>query len=426
MVRHGDICLVWENNDTNNLGPASRPIIAVPDQQVRDFYSFVGTYVSNYQPFSAFFRVVQISVLVELLFDRPKIHKDLAEKLIGAIIAETRSQLGTPRRDLSEISIQSCLASLSFPAVAGMVGGVSDQQFAAILENWTKARLILTDESTPISGTQLARFWQIVRLSLVEKFDTEVPGKYKNIVRLLHEVIEGSPDSEPIALRSLTEGLPKSRSALVRMRGSREERVRAIDVIGSEISSSKTDPEVVEVLLGYAASRVAGGSLRYFSLLQEFEQRFPLAPVWFGLFCSLHDQNDALIIGECLGRRVLRHVESLRGRLFKMPTADIAFDEFVNLTSAARPPKWRTEHQTTISVEIFPGVMSAFRLAPRPTQRETNYPEPTIAVETLHEIRSLTLRMLKTLDSVDFPQQGRLFPDTAKTAFLKRSKKSDS
>lgn len=425
MVRPGGVCLIWDCDPFRESGPKSSPLIAVSDQQVHDFYSFVSTYVSSYQPFSAFFRVIPLTLLLELLFEKTRAGEDTAEKFVGAIIAETRSQLGVPRRNISDISIQSCLASLSFPAVSGILSGVSKTQFSAILENWAKARMILADEATPVSSNRLSTFWQTVRSSTLPSLAEGISDKQSIIAELISEVRRDEADAEPRTLRILTEGLPKSRKALVRMRGSREERVRAMDEIGSEISSTPIDPEIAELLLGYAASRVAGGSLRYFSLLEQFEQRFPLAPIWFGLFCSMHKESDVLVIGECLGRRILRHSADPRKKLFSQPDADISFEEFVSIMSASRPPKWRSEHQSTISVEVFPAVASSFRANPRPSQREANYSEPSITVDTLQEIRRLATRMLKTLDTVDFPQQGRLFPEGEKTTYLKRSKKSD-
>jgi hypothetical protein len=424
-MKQGDICLVWNSESIDDLGPSGCPLVAIPDQQVRDFYSFVGTYVSSYQPFSAFFRVVTISVLVEMLRERPKIRDRVSERLVGAIIAETRSQLGLPRRELSDIPIQSCLASLSFPAVAGILHGVLDEHFSKILENWTKVRLIISDEDTPVSGIQLSRFWEIVRRAIAPSPAGRVPENYRNIAKLIFDVSNGDDDDTPAAWHGLTERLPKSRAALLRMRGSREERVRAMDVIGHEISSTKVELEVAEILLGYSASRVAGGSLRYFKILQEFEPRFPLSPVWFGLFCSIQNDTDALVIGDCLGRRIMRHLNNTRDDLFSSPTADISFDEFVNINATARPPKWRTEHQASISIEIFPGITSAFRSSSRAIPRDSNDQVPTVAVETLQEIRFLATSMLKALDTVDIPKQGRLFADVAKSALFKKPRKSE-
>jgi hypothetical protein len=178
------------------------------------------------------------------------------------------------------------------------------------------------------------------------------------------------------------------------------------------------------VLLGYSASRVAGGSLRYFQILEEAEHRFPLAQIWFGLFCSLRDDTDASVIAECLGRRVARHFDDARD-LFAPPTADISFDEFVTLMNAAKPSRWRTEYQTSISIEIFPGVVSAFRSNSRPSHRDADVSEPSITIETLQEIRYLASRMLKTLDSIVLPNQGQLFSDNRKSPLSKRPKRPD-
>jgi hypothetical protein len=92
--------------------------------------------------------------------------------------------------------------------------------------------------------------------------------------------------------------------------------------------------------------------------------------------------------------------------------------------SAAKPQRWRTEYQTSISIEIFPGVVSVFRSNPRTHPREGDTSGPSINIETLQEVRLLASRILKTLDSVVLPNQGQLFPESKKSIFLKRPKKS--
>jgi hypothetical protein len=412
MVRHGDICLIWKNDGIEYTGDLTHPLIAIPDHQVRDFFSFVSTYIGTYQPFSAFFRVVKISMLLDLLFERPTIPDRLGEKLVGAIIAETRLQLGTPRKDISDISIQACVASLSFAAVAGLRSGAVNGHFESVLENWTKTRVILTDEPLAVPSATITKFWHILQ-SAIDPSHRNVQGKHEKVVELVSQIFNSSDESEPLVWHHLTDRLPNSRSAFFRLRDSREERIRAMDVISDELSSTRLDTELAEVLLGYAASKVAGGSLRYFAILEAIEQRFPLATMWFGVFCSMRTDSDALVIAECLGRRVLRHFNQSRN-LFAPPTADISFDEFANMMAVAKPPRWRTEHSNSISIEIFPNINSVFRFGPRPQHREVSSSEPTVSVEALHQIRSHTLQLLKILDGINLPVQGRLFPENSR------------
>jgi hypothetical protein len=424
LTRQGTICLVWELDRDTNTTPDSRPLILIPDQQVRDFFSFVTTFVSNYQPFSAFFRVVRLSAFLELSQRGSEQPSYGIHRLVGAIIGETRSQLGSPRRELSDISIQACLASLSFPSAAGMHHGVSHTQLVTIMENWTKAKIILSDDPLPVSGESIARLWRIVSYANSGLSDTDAPASHKDIAELVFETAVRNDDESPSILRRLTERLPKSRAALLRLRDSREERVRAMDVIGQEIASSPNErPEIAEALLGYAASRVAGSSLRYFSLLQDLEQRFPLAPIWFGLFCSLRPESDAMVAAECLGRRVARHLGTPREGYFSPPLGDISFDEFVISTSTAKPQKWRTEHSGSISIELFPGIISAFRLGARSSSREVDESEPTIAIEAVQEMRFLATRLLRTLDDIDVPPRRRSFSESKGPSYSRKTKR---
>jgi hypothetical protein len=410
LVKPDSICLIWNNEDLTDFGPNSKPVVGIDDAYARDFFAFTSTYIGSYQPFSAFFRVVKLSILVDLLFDRPKKFPFPAEKFIGAIIAETRSQLGRPRRDLSEITIQSCLATLSFSAATAIAGGVRAEHFSAIFQNWSKTRKILTEEPLAISSSKISGFWDIVKSAVDGAKHFEAPDQLQSLVSFLGGVIKSGDDGYRQAWHSITKGLPRSRLALNKMRDAREERVRAMDEISDEISSAHIDPMIAEAMLGYAACQVADGSLRYFGILDSLEERFPLCVMWFGLFCSLRSDSDALLIGECLGRRVKRHLDEPLN-LFSDPTCDLSFEEFSVVTSAAKPPRWRTEFQNLISVEIFPGLSPVFRLGGRPSYREMGRSEPTISIEAIQEMRFLAERLYKVLDAVDVPNQGRLFQD---------------
>jgi hypothetical protein len=420
VVRFGEICLLWDRSLSDDLGPKSGPVIVIPNQQDRDFFSFVSTYVANYQPFTAFFRVVRAESVVELLQCEPR--PRIGEMCVGAIIAETRMQLGYPRRELSDVPVQACLASLSFPSVAALSRGLPSSSQKIIIARWAKARLLLTDEHLPVSIERIAQFWTIVGSSFERAAARESSPKIRELIDIIADAINQHCDYDSPGWRAITDDLPKSRASLPRLKGSREERIRAMDEIALEVSNKRLDPEIAEVLLGHAAAMVAGGSLRYFYLLHEVEQRFPLSTMWFGLFCSVQPESDALVIAECLGRRVVKHLYASEN-LFSRPGSDISLDEFATSFSTTKTPRLRTEFQTSISIELFPTITSAYRLTTRASSKEPPLHEPTVSVDDWKEMRAHAARLLQLLSAVDVSHGQKEFDQ--KNSSGKRAKKID-
>ncbi|UYO53755.1 hypothetical protein [Rhodopseudomonas palustris] len=403
-VRFGEICLLWNSEPTAaDFSVRSTPVIAVPDQQIREFFSFVATYVLSYQPFTTFFRVVRASSIPELLHLRPR--TNIGEKCIGAIIAETRMQLGSPRRELSEIPIQSCLATVSYAAVVALSRGLSMASLEETLNNWIRARISLTDERLPVPLEKIIQFWMIFGYALEPvQSNVSMPPKFRELAELVAGVIFQKSDASPRNWRALTIDLPRSRVALPRLKGSREERIRAMDEITTEVVTERIDSDFAEILLGYCAAMAGGGSLRYFPLLQEVEQRFPLATMWFGLFCSFQNESDAPTVAECLGRRVLKHIEGQED-IFAVPTADISIDEFMGLAAGSKLSRVRTEFQSAISIELFPTIVSSYRFGARSVPKNVGETEPLVSVGDWREMRHHASRLLQILSAIDFPEK---------------------
>lgn len=83
-IEPGGLALLWENKPDPASPDSPQPVIAVPGREMREFFAFVGTYVSTYQPFSAFFRVVPLEDVPNLLGDiSPRNRLTLPNMLMG-------------------------------------------------------------------------------------------------------------------------------------------------------------------------------------------------------------------------------------------------------------------------------------------------------------------------------------------------------
>jgi hypothetical protein len=129
-----------------------------------------------------------------------------------------------------------------------------------------------------------------------------------------------------------------------------------------------------------------------------------------GLFASLHPDSDVMIAGDCLGRRVVRHLFS-PFYLFDAPHADLSLDELEVLTDDRRKePKFRTEHQSSVAVEVYPGVSASYRLL-RSGRGDVDRSDRTADGEQLRELRYLLDRANSVIDRMDPPTQKDLFGD---------------
>lgn len=293
--------------------------------------------------------------------------------------------------------------------------GFDRSRIQTTLERWLKVRARLTTEPLRTDPSRIVEFWKLVSLAY-NKEDSSGQGHHSSdgrIVRFLAEMLEGVKDAEPASWELLVGGLGKARLALNDMHLSREERVRAMDEVMSDVvSAHEVDVKIREVVLGYLASRVANGSLAYTSLLEPVEPSLPMALMWFGLFASLQKDSDALISGECLGRRIVRDIQR-RANIFGIPDADVSFEEFDALVSGARSDiKIRRQHQSLIAVEIAPSITAVFRVAPDVRPEMEPHP-PSITPEASRELRHLLQRIASMIDRLSEPQQRELFSGKA-------------
>jgi hypothetical protein len=430
-LKAGEVVLVWKQPPSvDDYVETTRPIIGVRPNDLKEFMAFTTTFFANYHPFSAFFRVVPLDFLYNHLDEQAHpLDRLPPHHLVGAVIAEARSQIGDRVRSPSDLSIQSCLATCSYPALALLSAGFESEYLIPMFNTWMSTRERLNDERLRLSLEHISEFWEIIsgvygRNTVRSRLPS---GAALTISRFITEVTHTSEDFELETWDTLTTGLPNTRRALSSMREAREDRVRALDdLIPEVLSTDRIDRRIREVAAGYLASRIAGGSLRYLSLLRPLETALPLAPMWFGLFASLRKDTDALTVGDCLGRRIVRQLESTSD-IFALPDADISAEELEALSPEPRSDlKFRTEHQGSISVEVFPTITATFRL-PKDVRREADTPPlpstSPLPPKPLQEIQYLLERLTRRINDLQRPAQQNLFgEDLRRSRVPKREK----
>lgn len=409
-IRDDSLILLWADRPESTGLNHRRPIIVIPGD-VREFFAFVTTYVSTFQPFSAFFRVVSGPIAASLLRleERASYAPGLPlEFAVGPMLMEARSQLGRRSAELDDLTIQACLATASRPLAEAILSGLDREGLEKIFMNWSRARAILSDDQLRLPSQNIHEFWLLVSAALNPSDDLWTGSSQARLaIQFLREAASLPYGMVPEMWGYVTEGLPRSREALQRMDGSREDRVRALDSSLVELAKGGESNFTREIVAGFLSSRVSGGSLRYAQLLDGHSESLPAAILWFAFFSAFHPDTDILTIGENLGRRVARRLTSKLG-IFQEPTVDISVDELeLFMMNSRADQRFRTEHANVLTVEVFPGIGAAFR-TPREWRR-SEQEAPAVSDNSVLELRYLIERMEVAVESILPKRQRDLF-----------------
>jgi len=207
-----------------------------------------------------------------------------------------------------------------------------------------------------------------------------------SVVEFIKSVGLGRGTAESYLVRELADAfLPEDLISMGRM--SREDRIRAYDRARSLLSRQTLSGIKGDVLLGYLASQVAGGSFNYLHLA-DADRSNSLARLWFGLFASMHEASDLMITAGCLGRQ-LRTKLSTAAPLLTPPSSDMSYEECLLLVEEGRLLKTRTEQQAVLKVDLFPGVPGRFRLDRETARAESPRVDPNPPTLPANQLRSL-------------------------------------
>lgn len=402
------ICLVWRGELTAKTEP---PLIVVPERNLKEFFAFSSTYVSTISPITAFFRVVSLEQLASVSHSQAEF--DLGktvvttETLAGVLIAETYLQMGDWTRSLDSVTIQACLATISASVAMGVAKGFGPGEVEDVVRSWDRARRLITDEPLRVSPDVVGEFWFDVLTAFLEPLSRrKKSARFAPIIADLLQSQSIDNSFEPRAWRELVAEIPDVKDALIKMQGSREERVRGFDKYSAILlASDHVDIKLREFVAGALLTMVSEGSFDYMPLCEVFEKSLPKAVLWFGLLSSISRQGHVLVAGNSLGRRVSKLIAT-GSDIFSSPQDDISLAELEVVASAERRGDLpvRTVHQSLISVEIYPGVSARYRLAKGGSRHEADVRDSLRNSEDIRELRYLLGRAARMVDRLDAAQ----------------------
>jgi hypothetical protein len=401
----GEILLAWAEIPSKPSF-SNPPIISLPRNRMPEFFAFTSTYVSNYKPFSAFFRVVSHDVLEDLIGDRRvNAHQiDVPEELVAVALAEAYLQVGGGR-SLEDITVQAGLATVSSSVIAALVNGYARDHVEQIILTWASAREIYVQERPKFAADTSVAFWSPIMDALdVREKSSHHYGAYQKAISFVRSQLTKGFDADPGAWTDLSQNLPDAMRSWGGTRtSSREDQVRNIDSASSFlVDAPNIEPLIREIIAGFLVARVSGGSIEYLNLCDPFLEKLPRAVLWFGFFVGCWRNGNVLSAGDCLGRRLARQLFGSSGP-FAAPVADIGVHELG--TFRGQPPRFRTEQQAVVSVELLPGVTARFRMRPESADARDRDASAT-RLSILRQLRSTLVAALGQIDKVQGEEPG--------------------
>jgi hypothetical protein len=350
-----NLYLIW---DSNLNEPKGLPvIIIVADGKLRDFLAWALTYLSDYRPFTAYFRVLEVKVPKNFKFkiDVPSLNS-LETASIGIILGETLT-FSPELAKSSSFSPIACSSTISYPLSRGIAIGATEAEIDIICDNWLLARKLTEQPERNLDITNIKSIWKIIFSLKNNKFI----NKEKDAVwSLLADACYQLKEEGKIKLNLwslLTNNIDELMTAPKEMAGPREDRVLYFQKLISINSFQKiSDKNIAAFIFGYLGSLIGPGSMSHLDLITPKMTQMNNILMWYGLCAGLHKKSELLSSFNVLGRRLLRELlkpDSLLNR----PSADISVCELqVMLEGQNKIMNFRTFSLQNMAVELFPYV----------------------------------------------------------------------
>lgn len=369
--------LLWSSSPTS--GPHERPLIVLPVNGVTEFFAFVGTYMPDYAPFSAFYRVItleELDVIIEAAA-RP-LSGFFPQESVGIAIAEAALREGG-RKATERTNIAAVRSTLSSVLLASAYNGNRRTSLGAVADHWRLARRILGSDDT---ATSVQTCLSVVS-RYIEALDSESPQTtLAESVRLAR--LSGGVTAE--SWRLLVSAFPELSNVFERLRGPREERLKVARSVlqGLAAFEGKLGSEDVDCIGGCVIALIGDGSFLYLPLAIDLGRQSPGTILWFAAWCSVFASTDILSFNGAAGRRIARDLFQ-PFEIGSPPQCDIAVEELAISADDLRMTNVKALNPAAILVEIFPGVNAVFE-----TERgQSDYQQRREELEDLVEIDRL-------------------------------------
>lgn len=352
--------VLWESAKDSSSGKL--PVIIVPDTGLREFYSFVSTYVNAYVPFSAFFRVIATSELDSVISDKllPLYEPRLAltHNMVSIAMVEALIRRGDKQSKIDQLLVSDVKSTLTATLLHSASAFGATAPLREIGQKWDYLAKRISGDRSDISDVIL----EVVDsfLSSLNEAKLDRRSTHMGFVGSLVRDIAAEGRISEHHWRVFTERSPQISGAYQSLRGPREDRIKSLSNTLAVIQSSNhEDSAYAACLAGFTLALVADGSLQYLPLAVDISSD-KRAVIWFAAWSSLLSKSDVLTVANAIGRRSARDI-FVKADLYQGPTTDISFEEF-RLQGSSFTKNGHTSMAGTISIELYPTIPACFRI----------------------------------------------------------------
>lgn len=354
----GDLLLVWKSEQSvyNTLESF---VILVADVNYEDFLAWSATYIGEYVPLTAFFRVVRGSDIerYDLFADQDHWLSPTTLNALSAVAVADAGIFGNSRTAMRNMTLQRCMLTFSFAAVRGLNAGLHPSQIVDLAERWDKLRQSDTSATPYLPAHRALSFWLLATSALIpEEVDPHLGTWVWNLSNIVRSIVSGrfSPDD----LSDFAE-YPDIALAMKEFNAvsslPREKQVRVLDESALAIVKSNAPEPFKEAALGLMVSRFSDGSLQYLDLINDIRGDLVCAPLWFVFFAGFQNAFDGLAAFNGMGRHLARRA-ALRRDVFSKSRITLGYDELMLLAERRNNSAMQTIYGSVIEVELLPGV----------------------------------------------------------------------
>lgn len=349
--RTGRYVACFRSDQRNTL--EKKPVLIIEDDDIREFYAFVGTYTAAFHPFSSVFRVISRSAFESIFSNQDDIKRKLPRATIGIAIAEAMLQNGRATRSIDELSISHVRGTLSAPLLSALNIYGSNTPYQEIAHKWAVVFRAISGDKYTLSSEVTEVFDPLAQALFGSR-----SGPDSKLSRLISDIVHDVALSGKIESHHwdhFSSNFLGIREPFEKFRGPREERIRTLTTIirNAELTADKN--HAWSCFIGFMVALVSNGSLSYLPLSMEFSKN-PSTVLWFAAWSSLLRENDILTTARALGLRCARDVFLVED-LFSSPRSDMSYDEFRN-NASDKSFYNRLSNPRSAEIEIYPAVVS--------------------------------------------------------------------
>ncbi|MCW2362457.1 hypothetical protein M2330_001187 [Sphingobium sp. B10D3B] len=393
-----------------------QPIVAIPIEEISEFFAFMATYVASYKPFSAFHRVMPLELVEEFENRRPleaEMIGSVAKLVAGGVVAEHFLRERS-RVDLAGSVLSTAKSTLSATLGSAVIAGYEQIVIAWISDQWASVnrrdRAIFGSAAT----TDILAIWNLLFSAIRDEASPSVyhgsPAAQAVSIFLRTAMETGVTPDILSGLRVVSRGEIEPEKLLT---ASREDRIRSFNRFVAGMNERSAVGLEEPFMAGLLLAIVGNGSFDMLRSARELAERSPVSIIWFGICAALFEESNILTTANCLGRRLVRDLCSTADP-FGPPRADLSLFEYRAMTREPEAlAQMVTGNADALRIEILPGVDTYVARGSIDRERRLNE-DYNLMADSFREIRLVVDRVTRRMDLTSDYRQRDLYVDDAK------------